>query len=193
MSQIQIYGFAGSTYVRTARMTCEEKGVGHELTPVEYGEDSHAELHPFRRMPAARIGELQLFEALAISSYIDRVFNGPSLQPSEPGEHALMLQWISAANDYLYPDLVRALLRDGDRTEEEAVAVRSHLSILDHALSDRSHLAGERLTLGDLFCLPMVAFSVQALDGFGVDEGLGAVGAWLERMRARPSFAATAS
>ncbi|MEE8248170.1 MAG: glutathione S-transferase N-terminal domain-containing protein, partial [Alphaproteobacteria bacterium] len=45
MTEVVIYGFPQSTYVRTARLVCEEKGVAYDLAPVEFGSPEHLELH----------------------------------------------------------------------------------------------------------------------------------------------------
>jgi len=57
MRQIELFGFAGSTYVRTARMVCEEKNIDYRLRPLEFRQESHRALHRFLRMPARRAGK----------------------------------------------------------------------------------------------------------------------------------------
>ncbi len=193
MSEITIYGFAGSTYVRTTRMACEEKGVAYSLEPVDYGADSHGKVHPFRRMPAMQNGSVKLFEALAIASYVDAVGDRAELQPSDPAGRARMLQWVSAVNDYVYPDVVRALLKEDGPTEEEFANARGRLEPFNAALSKSEWLAGEDLSLADLFLAPIDAFAEEALTATGSLDGLDGLAAWRERVRARPSFERTAS
>jgi glutathione S-transferase len=193
MSSVTIYGFAGSTYTRTARMVCAEKDIAYELEPVDYGSDSHAEVHPFRRMPALQSGSVKLYEALAITSYVDAVGSGPSLQPDGPAARALMLQWISAVNDYVYPDVVRALLSDEGLSDEAAVTARERLAPFNAQLADSEWLAGDAVSLADLFLAPIDAFSEEPLTAAGALDGFDGLVAWRERVRARPSFAATAS
>lgn len=67
MTDVVIYGFAQSSYVRTTRLVCEEKGVAYELAPVEFGSPAHLELHPFGKIPAFRHGDLVLHETSAIA------------------------------------------------------------------------------------------------------------------------------
>lgn len=192
MSATTIYGFAGSTYTRTARMACEEKGLAYELEPVDYGSDSHAEIHPFRRMPVMQNGSIRLFEALAITSYVDATGEGIDLQPSDPAKRALMLQWISAVNDYVYPDVVRTLLKDDGPTEEDFANARGRLEPFDRALAAGEWLAGQEFSLADLFLAPIDAFGEEALRAAGTLDGFDGLATWRERVRARPSFAATA-
>lgn len=194
MSSITIHGFAGSTYVRTTRMACEEKGIEYELVPLDYGSDSHGELHPFRKMPVLDDGNTHLFEALALTTYVDETGNGgTSLQPDDPAEKARMLQWVSAVNDYLYGDAVSALLEEGPPSDEVIATARNRFEQFDAALAGRDWLAGESLSLADLFLAPIDAFAEAALEGTGALEGLDNLAAWREKVRARPSFAATES
>ena len=44
MTEIVLYGFPQSTYVRTARLACEEKGVAHVLESIEFGGAAHRRL-----------------------------------------------------------------------------------------------------------------------------------------------------
>jgi len=54
MTPIKIFGFAASTYVRTARLVCLEKDVPYELLALEFGAASHRALHDPVFTPAAR-------------------------------------------------------------------------------------------------------------------------------------------
>ncbi len=192
MSAVTIYGFAGSTYTRTARMVCEEKGVEHDLQPLDYGSDDHGELHPYRRMPVLLDGDLRLFEALAVSSYLDESRNGSvSLQPADAAARALMLQWVSAINDYVYPDVVRALLSEEEPSEETVEAIRARLEPFDATLRESDWLAGGQLSLADLFLAPIDAFAEARLGGGEALVGLSGLESWRRRIRERPSFAAT--
>ena len=102
MAEVEIYGPPQSTYVRTARMAFEEKGVPYSLQPIEFGSDQHKALHPFGRVPAMKHGDVHLYETLAIATYADLAFDGLKLQPAAPRGRALMMQWTSVVIDYVY-------------------------------------------------------------------------------------------
>ncbi len=164
MSKVEIFGFAGSTYVRTALAIAAEKGVACDLRPLEFGAEGHRVLHPFLKMPVMRHGALHLYETAAIATYLDEVFPGPSLQPKSPAERAAMWQWISAANAYFYPAFVQTVLAE-DGGPEAAGAQGRSLAVLEEALASRAYLAGDSLTLADLFVAPMLAFLVEKRGG----------------------------
>src|SRR5262245_1882390 len=100
MAEIIIYGVPQSSYVRTVLFTCGEKSVPHRLEPIQLHSDAHLALHPWRRVPIMRHGDVQLFETSAIVRYIDEAFPGPALTPDTPVERGVMEQWISAINSY---------------------------------------------------------------------------------------------
>ena len=84
MAKPIVYGPSLSTYTRTVRVVLEEKGVEYELKPVNImaGEaqgSEHTGRHPFGKVPAFEHDGFSLYETVAISRYIDRVFPGPSL------------------------------------------------------------------------------------------------------------------
>ena len=190
MKHVELYGFAPSTYVRSARMVCEEKRIDYQLLPLEFGEQSHRALHPFLRMPVLRVGDTLLYETLAIASYLDEAFDGPRLSPADALGRARMLQWISACTDYLYPDLVLALLKTDDPTEADFDAARRDLEIVDRQLRGGQFLLGEEVYLCDLFLAPMLAYA-ESRSTTPLFAGLDGVAAWRERIGSRASFDAT--
>ncbi len=186
---VTLHGFAGSTYTRTARMVCVEKRLPHQLAALDFRADSHRALHPFLKMPVLEHAGHRLFETLAIASYLDGIGDGPALQPAPGPAHAVMLQWISVALHYLYPDLVTALLDTVPTAGDARVA--ADLDLLERRLAEAAFLAGPTLSLADLFVAPMLAF---AIDKTGADlaprRGLAR---WWRAVSERPSFVETAA
>lgn len=171
MSTVTIHGFPQSSYVWTARATAAIKGVEYTLdamAPGDHRGEAHLARHPFAKVPALTHGDLTLFECEAICEYLDRKFDGPALQPTDAAENARMRQWISAANCYVYRHTVIDYLfaylfpktEDGqpDRGTVDKAAGRlgETVGVLDRALAGREWLAGDSLSLADLFVGPMV-------------------------------------
>ncbi len=191
MKHVEIFGFAASTYVRTARMVCEEKRIDYQLLALEFGQDSHRALHPFMRMPVVRVGEMLLYETLAITMYLDEVFNRQQLVPADAATRARMLQWVSTCNDYLYGDLVKALLAADDLPDDTLASGRRDLEIVNRQLLNGPFLLGDEIYLCDLFLAPIVAFVEQQATGPALLGELDALAAWRDRLWSRASFAAT--
>lgn len=190
MNPIKIFGFAGSTYVRTARAICVEKGIPYELVPLEFRAESHRARHPFLKMPAIEHEGHSFFETLAIGTYLDSLSATQALQPASAAQRATMMQWISVAIDYLYRDLVGALLADAV-AEGAAEAAARDLDILDQRLAKSAYLAGDTISLADLFVAPMVAFAEGKDSRFAPGERV-ALKRWLTNLASRESLKATA-
>jgi glutathione S-transferase len=203
MADITLYGASASTYVRTARLTCVEKGVSYTLEPSDLGSDAHAKLHPFRKMPAMRHGDFTLYETGAIARYIDAAFPGPALQPSDIKARAIMDQWISAASDYCYQTMIREIviqrvlvpMRGGKPDEAMIKAAwpktEYQLDVIEKTLAASPYLAGNALSLADLFMLPILFYVKMQPEGGPQFAKHKAISAWFDRMAARPSFGAT--
>lgn len=166
MKQVTIYGFEGSTYVRTAVMTCIEKNVDYKLEGFIYGSAKHLDLHPFMKMPAASIEGQLYYETLAITALIDDL-SGASLQPRDPVEKAIMLQWVSSAIDDLYPALVKGTMAEAPVSAESVSGVSKILLMLNKEMQARPYfLDVEQLRLSDLFLYPMLNFAAGKIPEF---------------------------
>ncbi len=82
-----VYGADYSVYVRTVRLTLEEKGVDYRLKTVDIFADNgppagYEQRHPFLKIPAVEHDGFKLFEAAAIMRYVDEIFDGPALMPA---------------------------------------------------------------------------------------------------------------
>lgn len=139
------------------RMVCVEKGIEYELLPVSYGSDEHGELHPFRRMPILEIDGRMIFETLAITGHLDEAFEGPPLQPETHDGRLRMRTWMGVCADYLFRDVVRGIPRDRPAIETELSAARAALLGAEGMLPADGFLAGESLTLADLYLAPQLA------------------------------------
>jgi glutathione S-transferase len=157
MSPVIVHGFARSTWTRTVRMVCVEKEIGYELVPVSYGSEQHGELHPFRRMPILEIDGRMIFETLAITGHLDEAFDGSALQPEMDAERLQMRTWMGVCADYLFRDVVRGIPRDRPATEAEGSAARAALLGAEGMLRGTGFLAGESITLADLYLAPQLA------------------------------------
>jgi glutathione S-transferase len=204
MSQVTIHGFAQSSYVRTARLVCEEKGVPYELAAVKLGADDHLALHPFGRVPILSHGAVRIYETSAIARYVDESFPGPSLVPGTAVERARMEQWISAVNSYLYDDVIRKYAfayifpqTDDKSPDRAAIAaavpkLERDFGLIDRALADSAWIAGRSLSIADLFLCPILAVANQFPEAKDIMGGLSNMRRVGGAMMSRPSVAKTA-
>jgi glutathione S-transferase len=205
MADITIYGLPPSTFVRTARMVCAEKGVAHVLEPIEMYSPAHMAMHPFGRMPIMRHGDYTLYETRAIAGYVDDAFDGPKLTPAAPRARAEMEKWISISNCYVDAVTVRQFILERiaaprlfGRPSNEALIKEAlpktadQLALMDRELSSRPYLAGESLSIADLFLAPILVYVEMAPEGADLLRGKASLMRWFRAIAERPSFAATA-
>lgn len=199
---IVLYGPAYSVYVRIVRVVLEEKGVDYDLQPFDIfgGEDWPAGLnqpHPFQRVPVFEHDGFVLYETQAITRYIDEAFAGPLLQPRDTKRRARMNQIIGVLDNYVYWPLVREIYvqRCRDETDEGIIAearpkAERALDALGTLIDDKEFLAGETFSLADAQAVPMFDYFLQTPEGRDFMACRPNLGAWWQRVCARPSVQA---
>jgi glutathione S-transferase len=162
-------------------MTLVEKAVPWtdvEVDPfAETIPEAYLALNPFGRVPTLVHDGFVLYETAAISRYVDEVFPGPHLQPSDPRERARMNQIVGVADSYGYWPMVRQVFSQrvfrpaGGGVANEAMIAEGVeksarvLAALDGLASGGPFLVGNTLSIADLHLGAMVAYFVMAQEG----------------------------
>ncbi len=203
-----IYGPDYSTYVRTVRLAFEEKPAEYRLEPVhilggEGQQAGHLQRHPFGKVPAFAHDGLELYETDAIVRYVDQVFPGRRLQPSDPRQAARMNQIVGIINSYGYGSIVMKLVWQrlivpmlGGQGDEEIVreakpTVGRCLAELDRLKSGDAFLVGSDVSLADLFLAPVFAYFTMTPDAQELLQPHAGLRSWWETMSNRPSMQKT--
>jgi len=87
---ITVVGNYLSPYVRKVLVCLDLKGLDYEIDPIIpfYGNDEFTRLNPVRRVPVLVDGDLVIPESAAICEYLDEVYAGPGLLPTNAGQRA---------------------------------------------------------------------------------------------------------
>ncbi|MGE0786068.1 MAG: glutathione S-transferase family protein [Sandaracinaceae bacterium] len=198
MSKVTLFGVPASSYVRSARIACAEKGVEHTLETVELGSPAHRARHPFVRVPAMQHGDHRIYETNAIVHYLDRAFDsGTRLIPNRALEAARAEQWISVLNCYAYDHLVRqyafAYIRpaangpDRARIDGAMELVNEDLDLLEGQLKGTKFLAGDTFSHADVLWAPVIGTIAMFPEGKAAVGARAKLGAWLGTVASRPS------
>lgn len=196
MADIRIYGVTPSSFTRTVRLACHEKGIGYELVPTIPSQAGA--LNPFHKIPIITHGDLTLFETTAILRYLDRTFPGPKLWPEDSRAAAFCDQWISAFCDSMVNSALRFLAHQfgflpvpQEMADKYLAKAREVIPVFDRQLGASRYLVGDRVTAADLFLAPLALFLPQVPGLKEIAEAAPNLARWSADMSARPSLAAT--
>ena len=206
MANLTLWGFDGSTYVRTVKMLLAEKGVtDFEQVPVNVLEGepksaAHLARHPFGKVPVLDHEGLRILETSAITRYLNDVLPGKSLVPANPKDRARMDMLIGLIDAYGYGALVGGVAAfhlfpafvGGKNDAMRQSGIENGRKLLTFAMQTQGNspfLAGE-LSLADLYLAPITAYVAMTPDAPAVFDVPG-FSAWWARVQALPSYQAT--
>ena len=198
-----LFGATYSVYVRVARLALEEKGVPYRLEAIDIFADDgpppgYHLRHPFLRIPAFEHDGFALYEAGAITRYVDEAFDGPPLMPSTPRARARASQIASILDSYAYRCWVWDIYVAGtERPANEAQIAQALpraetcFAAIEALIEPDGYFLGAAPCLADLHAAPMIAILRRAPQGAALLARYPRWQAWWRRMSARPSMAAT--
>jgi glutathione S-transferase len=203
-----VYGEPYSVYVRVVRLALEEKGVPYRLVPIDvFTPDGPPKEYlvrqPFGRIPAFEHGEFQLYEAGAITRYVDEAFPGPALQATTSELRARTHQVISILDSYAYRTLIwdiyvervsvpkRGGVPDEQKIRDAIPRAVTCLSALQQIMLAGPFLTGPALTLADLHAAPMFAYFTMAPEAHQLLALYPSLTEWWYRMAMRRSMTST--
>jgi len=204
-NDIVLYGFDGSTYVRTVRMLLAEKGADYEQVPVnvlagEPLQPEHLERHPFGKVPVLDHNGMRILETSAITRYLNEVLEGPSFIPGNVRDRARMDMaiglfdsygygaLIGVAGYYLFPDFIGN--PDENFLNESIEQSRKLLSLIMKIRGDSDWIAGDTPSLADFFLAP-ACFYVAMVEDAGKVFDVPGFQQWWDRMQATESYRIT--
>jgi glutathione S-transferase len=193
---------------RVVRIFMAEKGIDIPKVEVDLlagdnRREAYLKVNPSGQMPALELDDgTVLAEVTAICEYLDEVKKDtPSLIGDTPAERANTRMWTRrvdlnivepALNGFRFAEGLK-LFQNRVRCIPAAAAdlkatAQDKLAWLEGLMAGKTYIAGNKLTLADVFLFPMVDFLKTV--GQPIDPAHANLTAWHERMKARPSAAA---
>jgi glutathione S-transferase len=207
MSELVVYSIPGSPFGRAVLIALEEKAAPYRLVPVPANalrSPEHLGRHPFGRVPVLEHGDFRVRETQAILRYLDRVLPQPPLAPADPCAAARMDELLNVNDWYVFQGVgnviafqrivaPRVLGRTADEAAIAAALPRAHhvFDALAALLGSSPYFAGEAFTLADVLLAPQLDFLGQTPEWLRLTAHHENLRRWLDRMRERPSLAAT--
>lgn len=206
MSEPIVIGPAYSSFVMTARLALEEKGVAYRF------EDHDILAEPARsptdlariiitRQPSFEADGLALNDANVIAHFVDEGFAGPSLQPRDVRRRAAMNQMIVLVQDQLRVVLLGKIAAQrvivpflggvpDERIVQSALPIaRQWLAAFDSSIVEGPYLLGKQLTLADLMLTPIFFYFAHSPEAAPLLAEVPRLSAWWQALAARPSLA----
>ena len=148
-------------------------------------------VHPLGKSPVITDGDLTLAESGAIVDYIIRTAGAGRLAPAPGGrEHEAYLEWLHYAEGSAMLPLMLLLytMRLGEAgaplKERIDSEIDNHLGFVNRSLAGRDYLLREGFTGADV----QMSFVGEVGRAFGRLEKFTDLGAWVDRLHARPAF-----
>jgi glutathione S-transferase len=206
MSDMTLWGFDASTYVRTVKMVLAEKGFTQfKQVPLNVLQGDpktaeHLQRHPFGKVPVLDHDGIRILETSAISRYLNDVLPGKSLIPATPKDRARSDMIVGIIDSYGYGALLGGvsafhLFPDFVGGKNEAMrkgGIENGRKTIDLAMRTKGaspFIAGD-LSLADLYLAPIVFYVSLTPDKDAVFDVDGFAD-WWARMQALPSFKQT--
>src|SRR5262249_11056649 len=201
---IKIYTFPPPTKSRKVRISLLEKGVEVErinvdLTKREQKKPEYFKKHPIGQVPAIQEERFIIYDSTVINEYLEDEYPYPSLMPkdSEGRARARLLEDFrdSRFNPYFVHLMQETRKPEGERDSQRIDAARA--DIIKAFDRTEKELNGKEYLVGS-FSLADVAFmsNVELLDRFVIPVDPATYKRsveWIARLKARPSFAASAT
>jgi glutathione S-transferase len=182
------------------RLVLEEKGVPHQRVDIDVfapggpPADYRLRHHPFGRIPAFEHEGFRLYETSAIARYVDEVFAGVALQPTDVRLRARMNQVISILDNYAYPTLVWGIYvvrSDKGKVAAALPKAQTCLAALAELMGDATWLAGSALSLADLYAAPMFAYLRRVAEAEPLMSSFDNLNRWWDQISRRSSMGGT--
>lgn len=197
---IKLYDFSSSPNCQRVKVVLAEKNLPYDIVPVDLKQKEQKKadflkLNPYGKVPVLIDGATVLYESLVINEYLDEKYPNPPLMPKDPGKRAKVRILIDYGMEHLdqpYQAIRKEMMKDEKERDQAAIEkakqeLKNLLGRFERELGDQPYLAGD-FSLVDAALIPRFT----RLEGMGVlpDPTLPRVGAWVKRMKERPSVRA---
>jgi len=185
---VKIYGSVLSTCTQRIVVVLKELSIPYEIVPVDFSKGEHKsapflEKQPFGQVPYLDDDGFILFESRAIARYLADKYAPGKLTPAagDAKAAAYFLQAASieqsnfdpSASGIVYQKVfapMRGLTTNEERVKEHTDTLNGKLDGYERLLGKQKYLAGDKLTIVDLFHLPY-GFMSEASGYAGLKDG----------------------
>jgi glutathione S-transferase len=200
---IKLYTYPASSNSRKVRVVLLEKGLEFErvtidLSKREQKSPEYLKIHPYGTVPALDDEGFVVYDSTVINEYLEDEYPYPPLMPKDSEGRARARLMEDLRDSHFNPafgQLNRELRkpeaeRDPKVIEQARAKIAECFDRIEKELEGRDYLAGP-FSLADIAFIP----NIDSLDRMQiqVDPKYKNIHAWIARLKARPSFVASAT
>lgn len=201
---IKLYSFPPSTNSRKVRIALLEKGlefqrINVDLSKREQKNPEYLKIHPFGQIPALDDEGFIVYDSTVINEYLEDEYPYPSLMPKDSEGRARARLMEDFRDTHFNPYFVHLIQemrkpegeRDTQRIDNARTEITKAFDRIEAELQGNEYLVGS-------FSLADIAFmsNIELLDRFAIPLDANIYKntvAWIARLKARPSFSASAA
>ncbi len=168
----------------------KELGVEWEEVPVDMGKGEHKspeflKLNPNGKVPCMVDGDFVLWESMAINKYLAKKYQ-PDLLGGTIENMALIDQWSYWASIHVQRYLFEMFMDHSEETRNRCTtAIAPMNKVLDAYLEGKSYMLGDDFSLLDINVGTVIVINRLVKNDISEFKH---IGAWLDRIMARPCF-----
>jgi glutathione S-transferase len=200
---IKLYTFPPSTNSRKVRIALIEKGLEFErinvdLSKREQKNPEYLKLHPFGQIPVLDDEGFVVYDSTVINEYLDDEYPYPPLMPKDSEGRARARLMEDFRDSHFNPAFVKVMYEmrkaEGERDPSTIANAKAEImkcfDRIERELEGKEYLAGA-FSIADIAFMP----NFDLLDRFQIslDPKYKNSINWIARLKARPSFAASAT
>jgi glutathione S-transferase len=200
---IKLYTFPLSTNSRKVRIALLEKGLEFErvnidLAKREQKNPEYLKIHPFGQVPALDDEGFVVYDSTIINEYLEDEYPYPALMPEDSEGRARARLMEDFRDTRFNPPFVKLIYemrkseaeRDANILAAATAEINQCFDRIEKELHGKEYLAGS-FSLADIAF--MANFDLLERFQIPVDSKYANTTAWIARLKARPSFAASAT
>lgn len=194
---LTLYGHPISSFTWKVKTALYENGTPFEEITVD--QNTHAEfitLWPMGKFPVLLDSDRKTMvtETSVIIEYLDTHYPGATRFMPKDADAALEVRRWDRVFDHINTTMAKVVIdnirpvgeKDVYGVEEAKRAVRAAYYVIETQLADRNFIVGDSFTLADCAAAPALWYGTRNVP---LDGALPRIAAYLERLKARPSFA----
>lgn len=208
---LRLHSFDRSPFSWKTRLVLAEKKIPYVVVVPENkaSDPAFGKLNPFRLTPVLELEDGRtIYESTVVNEYLEEAWPDPPLMPRDPLERA-RIRMIEDTTDQYFYQIVRAAfvtqfeavppvvtrkkpeMVDAKAVEEAVSRCHEHMRRLESVLEGRVWFGGGVFSLADIALVPILTGSLPLM-GMLPDLRYPGITAWVEKVRARPSWAEAA-